>query len=518
MIYPIGIQNFESLINDGYVYVDKTALVYQMATTGRYYFLSRPRRFGKSLLLSTLEAYLSGKKELFKGLAIEKLEHKWEEHPILHLDLNTAKYDAMDSLNHVLDDSLKKWEEIYGTFPTEVTFALRLKGIVERAYEKTGHRVVILVDEYDKPMLQAIGNETLQAEYRSTLKAFYSVLKTQDRYIKLAFLTGVTKFGKVSVFSDLNNLNDISMDDRYINICGITDGELHEYFDNDVALLGERNGLAKKECYTKLKEQYDGYHFDYKTEGLYNPFSILNTLAKMKFANYWFETGTPSFLIYLMKNSNYQLDKLTEEQVPSDFLNSIDSMSRNPIPVIYQSGYLTIKGYNEEFDIYRLGFPNKEVESGFIKYLIPFYTPVEEEKTGFFITNFIMDIRRGAPESFMQRMQSMFADTDYKITGKMELYFQNAMYLVFKMLGFYTDVERTTSNGRIDIVLKTKDYIYVMELKLDGSADDALRQIEEKGYALPFAKDPRKLYKIGVDFSSETRGIKEWKIIPDADA
>ena len=371
MIYPIGIQNFESLINDGYMYVDKTALVYQMTTTGRYYFLSRPRRFGKSLLLSTLEAYLSGKKELFKGLAIEKLEHKWEE--------------------------------IYGTFPTEVTFALRLKGIVERAYEKTSHRVVIFVDEYDKPMLQAIGNELLQTEYRSTLKAFYSVLKTQDRYIKLAFLTGVTKFGKVSVFSDLNNLNDISMDDRYINICGITDRELHEYFDNDVALLGERNGLTKEECYTKLKEQYDGYHFDCKTEGLYNPFSILNTLAKMKFANYWFEIGTPSFLVYLMKNSNYQLDKLTEEQVSGDFLNSIDSMSRNPIPVIYQSGYLTIKGYNEEFDIYRLGFPNKEVESGFIKYLIPFYTP-EEEKTGFFITNFIMDIRRGAPESFMQRM------------------------------------------------------------------------------------------------------------------
>ena len=309
----------------------------------------------------------------------------------------------MDSLNHVLDDSLKKWEEIYGTFPTEVTFALRLKGIVKRAYEKTSHRVVILVDEYDKPMLQAIGNEVLQTEYRSTLKAFYSVLKTQDRYIKLAFLTGVTKFGKVSVFNDLNNLNDISMDDRYINICGITDRELHEYFDNDVALLGERNGLTKEECYTKLKEQYDGYHFDCKTEGLYNPFSILNTLAKMKFANYWFEIGTPSFLVYLMKNSNYQFDKLTEEQVSGDFLNSIDSMSRNPIPVIYQSGYLTIKGYNEEFDIYRLGFPNKEVESGFIKYLIPFYTP-EEEKTGFFITNFIMDIRRGAPESFMQRM------------------------------------------------------------------------------------------------------------------
>ena len=504
--FPIGIQNFESLINDGYVYVDKTALVYRMATTGRYYFHIRPRRFGKSLLLSTIEAYLSGKKELFKGLAIEKLEQKWEEHPILHLDLNTENYKEPDSLRRRLDSTLSYWEQLYGTRAVETSLPLRFEGIVRRACEQTGHRVVILVDEYDKPMLQAIGNETLQAEYRNLLKAFYSVLKSQDRYIKLAFLTGVTKFGKVSVFSDLNNLNDISMDYRYMDICGITDKELHENFDGDVALLGERNGLTKEECYVKLKEQYDGYHFDYDTVGLYNPFSIFNTLSKLKFSDYWFETGTPSFLVYLLKHSNYRLDRITEEQVSGDLLNSIDSMSRNPIPVIYQSGYLTIKGYDDRFGIYRLGF---------IKYLVPFYTPIEEEKTGFLITNFIMDIERGEPDSFMQRLQSMFADTDYKIVGKMELYFQNAMYLVFKMMGFYTDVERTTSNGRIDVVLQTKDYIYVMELKLDGSADEALCQIEEKGYALPFAKDSRKLYKIGVNFSSETRGIVEWKIVED---
>ena len=458
---------------------------------------------------------MSGKKELFKGLAIEKLEQKWEEHPILHLDLNTENYKEPDSLRRRLDSTLSYWEQLYGTRAVETSLPLRFEGIVRRACEKTGHRVVILVDEYDKPMLQAIGNETLQAEYRNLLKAFYSVLKSQDRYIKLAFLTGVTKFGKVSVFSDLNNLNDISMDYRYMDICGITDKELHENFDGDVALLGERNGLTKEECYVKLKEQYDGYHFDYDTVGLYNPFSIFNTLSKLKFSDYWFETGTPSFLVYLLKHSNYRLDRITEEQVSGDLLNSIDSMSRNPIPVIYQSGYLTIKGYDDRFGIYRLGFPNKEVETGFIKYLVPFYTPVEEEKTGFLITNFIMDIERGEPDSFMQRLQSMFADTDYKIVGKMELYFQNAMYLVFKMMGFYTDVERTTSNGRIDVVLQTKDYIYVMELKLDGSADEALRQIEEKGYALPFAKDSRKLYKIGVNFSSEIRGIVEWKIVED---
>ena len=402
-LYPVGIQNFEDLRSRGYIYVDKTLLLYNLVQTGKYYFLSRPRRFGKSLMISTLEAYFLGKRELFKGLAMESLEKDWTVHPVLHMDLNTEKYDTEASLENKLELTLKQWEAEYGHNPDEYSVATRFEGVIRRAAKKMGQKVVILIDEYDKPMLQAITNPELQTKFRNTLKAFYGALKSCDGSIHFAMLTGVTKFSKVSVFSDLNNLNDISMDDRYINICGITDRELHEYFDNDVALLGERNGLTKEECYTKLKEQYDGYHFDCKTEGLYNPFSILNTLAKMKFANYWFEIGTPSFLVYLMKNSNYQLDKLTEEQVSGDFLNSIDSMSRNPIPVIYQSGYLTIKGYNEEFDIYRLGFPNKEVESGFIKYLIPFYTP-EEEKTGFFITNFIMDIRRGAPESFMQRM------------------------------------------------------------------------------------------------------------------
>jgi hypothetical protein len=513
MIYPIGIQNFEKIRNDGYVYVDKTALIYELATTGSYYFLSRPRRFGKSLLISTLEAYFSGKKELFTGLAIEKLEQKWTCHPILHLDLNTANYENEDSLKQVLNDCLSFWEKIYGVSPTEVTPELRFKGLVRRAYEKTGERVVILVDEYDKPMLQAIGNDKLQEKYRNTLKAFYSVVKTQDEFIKFGFFTGVTKFGKVSVFSDLNNLTDISMDYRYIDICGITDEELHSYFDEPIGELALRNKMNKEECYAKLKLQYDGYHFDEESEGLYNPFSILNTLAKKKFGNYWFETGTPSFLVYLLKNANYDLNHITEEQVTSDLLGSIDSVSMNPIPIIYQSGYLTIKGYDEEFSLYKLGFPNREVENGFIKYLMPYYTPAKEEQSAFFIADFVKDIRQGNPDGFMERMQTMFADNDYQIAGKMELYFQNAMYVIFKLMGFYVEVERTTSRGRIDVVLKTKDYIYVMELKLDGSADEALKQIDDKGYAEPFAKDGRTLYKIGVNFSSETRGIKEWKSI-----
>jgi hypothetical protein len=276
--------------------------------------------------------------------------------------------------------------------------------------------------------------------------------------------------------------------------------------------LAQANGISKQECYDKLKEQYDGYHFEEDAPGIYTPFSLLNTFDNKKFRDYWFETGTPSFLVELLKHSDYDLNGLQEEQISADMLNSIDSMSRNPIPVIYQSGYLTIKDYDERFKLYQLGFPNKEVENGFVKYLLPFYTPVEEEKSDFFIANFINDVEHGNPDGFMERMQTMFSDTDYQITGKMEKYFQNAMYVIFKMLGFYVEVERTTSRGRIDVVLKTKGYIYVMELKLDGSADEALKQIEDKGYATPFANDKRALYKIGVNFSSATRGIEEWKI------
>ena len=513
MKYPIGIQDFEKMRNDGYVYVDKTALIYEMADTGSYYFLSRPRRFGKSLLLSTIEAYLSGKRELFKGLAIETLEKNWTKYPILHLDLNTAKYDEADSLEKILDDALNLWECEYGTSPTEVTPELRFKGIVRRAAEKTGQRVVILVDEYDKPLLQAIGNEALQNEYRNTLKAFYSVLKTQDRYIKLGFLTGVTKFGKVSVFSDLNNLKDISMDKRYQTICGITEEEIHIYFEDAIKKLAANYSLSYEAVCSKLKEHYDGYHFMENAIGLYNPFSLLNTLDQNKFGSYWFETGTPSFLVEMLKKDDYVLPNLTEEQVSADVLNSVDSMSANPIPVIYQSGYLTIKGYDERFDIYKLGFPNKEVEDGFIQYLVPYYVPVRKEESAFFIAYFVEDVEKGKPEEFMKRMETMFADGNYQIAGKAELYFQNAFYVIMKMMGFYTEVERTTSRGRIDMTIKTQNYIYVMEFKLDGTPDEALKQIEEKGYAEPFAMDNRKLYRIGVNFSSEKRCIDGWKLL-----
>ena len=507
MKYPIGIQSFSEIRTKGFVYVDKTSLLYRLVTEGKYYFLSRPRRFGKSLLLSTFEAYFEGRKELFEGLAISRLEEEWERYPILHLDLNTAKYDCREALERQLDFHLHQWEEVYGSESYEKDLWSRFQGVIRRACERTGHQVVILIDEYDKPLLQAIGNDALQSEYRSTLKAFYGALKSCDKYIRFAFLTGVTKFGKVSVFSDLNNLKDISFDRRYIEICGITEKELHDNFDQRVGELGAANGLSKDECYSRLKEDFDGYHFEYDTVGLYNPFSVLNTLDSCQFRDYWFETGTPSFLVQQLQKTDYPLSRMTEEELTADTLNSIDIMDENPLPLLYQSGYLTIRSYDKEFKSYLLGFPNREVREGFIRYLVPFYTPKTSQKAPFHIGNFIKEVRTGDAEGFMHRLESLFVGGDYQIMGNKEIYFQNVIYVLFQLMGLYVDVERHTANGRMDIVMQTSDFVYIFELKIDQTADAALRQIEEKHYASAFAADSRHIYKIGVNFSTEKRTI-----------
>lgn len=511
MKYPIGIQDFVKLRQGGFAYVDKTKFVYKLADEGSYYFLSRPRRFGKSLFLSTLEAYFLGRKELFEGLAIYDMEKEWKSHPIFYIDLNTANFRDENSLYEVLNSHVSVWEEKYGAREYETTLALRFKGVIARAAEKEGRGVVILIDEYDKPILQTLRNQELQEKHRSLLKSFYSVLKTQDRYIRFAFITGVTKFGKVSVFSDLNNLMDISMDQRYISICGMTQDELLYNFREGIEQLGEAYGDTEEETLNKLKIRYDGYHFEEDTVGIYNPFSVLNTLAKLRYKDYWFETGTPTFLVDLLKMHNYRLPDITREKVSGDVINSIDSMSTNPIPVIYQSGYLTIKGYDERFKKYRLGFPNKEVEEGFLNFLLPLYTSAGNNSP-FMVDEFVQDVESGNPERFMQRMKAFFADTSYQVVGNAELYFQNAMYLVFKIMGFYTQVERPTSDGRIDAIIQTPDYIYIIECKLDRTADEALRQINESDYAAPFAMDKRRIYKIGVNFSSQTRGVEQWII------
>lgn len=369
MKYPIGIQDFEKLRTNGYSYVDKSRFVYKLSTEGEYYFLSRPRRFGKSLFLSTLEAYFQGKKELFKGLAIYDLETEWKKYPIFHIDLNTANFREKDSLYTVLNDYLTTWESKYGTRESEATLALRFKGVIARAAEKEGCGVVILIDEYDKPILQTLRDPELQAEHREQLKAFYSVLKTQDRYIKFAFLTGVTKFGKVSVFSDLNNLTDISMDHRYISICGMTEKELLTNFKEGINELASANEDNETETIDKLRMRYSGYHFEENSEEIYNPFSVLNTLANSRYDDYWFKANTHTFLIDILKKHDYCITDLNKAQVKANMMNNVDS---NPIPVIYQSGYLTIKSYDERFKNYQLGIPNKEVEEGILNILSPF--------------------------------------------------------------------------------------------------------------------------------------------------
>ena len=467
-LYPVGIQNFEKIRKDGYIYVDKTALLYQLVKTGQYYFLSRPRRFGKSLMISTLEAYFIGKRELFKGLDMERLEKDWTVYPVLHMDLNTRNYFDYESLVGILSQNLEEWEKLYGDEKKDRVPEERFMYVIKRACEKTGHKVVILIDEYDKPILQTISKPELQTEYRNTLKAFYGALKSCDGYIRFAMLTGVTKFSKVSVFSDLNNLMDISM--------------------------------------------YDGYHFCYKSTGMYNPFSLLNTFAKRQIGSYWFETGTPTYLVELMKLHHYNVEEIEHIVTSGPVLDSIDAASTDPVPVIYQSGYLTIKDYNAEFENYTLGFPNREVEQGFFRFLLPHYASVSTSKSPYEIQRFVGEVRQGDVDGFLDRLRTFFDDTPYELARYREVHYQNILYIVFKLMGFHTEVEYRTARGRVDLVLKTADYIYVMEFKLEGTAEEAMRQIEEKGYAAPFAADGRKVIKVGVNFSAETRSIDKWII------
>ena len=511
--YPIGIQNFESLRRNGFLYIDKTALVYELANTGRYYFLGRPRRFGKSLLMSTLEAYFEGKRELFRGLAIERMETEWKTYPVLHLDLNAKQYRKAEDLAAILNMHLESWEAAYGEPSSNRSPEERFMRVIQKACEQTGREVVILVDEYDKPLALNLEDEALQDEYRSQLKAFYGVMKSADRYIRFALLTGVTKFSKVSVFSDLNNIDDISMWGKYAEICGITEQEIRTDLDAEVGALAAANGMTKDACYAELRRRYDGYHFHQDTVGMYNPFSLLNTLNKQEFKDYWYETGTPTVLIRLLQANHFDLSDVAHGEVSAQLMSRVDSVRENPLPMLFQSGYLTIKGYDKEFDEYVLGFPNEEVERGFVGGLLPLYTNARPSMSQFSIAQFVKEVRRGQAEAFMKRLAAMMADTDYRIVGDSELYFQNFLFIFFRLLGFYVEVERATSDGRMDMVVKTSDYVYLLEFKLDASADAALRQIEERHYADAFAADARRLFRIGANFSLEHRCLDDWKVV-----
>lgn len=512
MIYPIGRQNFENLRNDGYVYVDKTALIYKLVKEGSVYFLSRPRRFGKSLLLSTLEAYFTGKKHLFKGLAIEELEKEWNTYPVLHLDLNAKKFDRKQDLEEILNAQLHYYEEQYGYNAVDTSIEGRFRAVIRAAKEKTGRNTVVLIDEYDKPILQAIGNEPLQDEFRNTLKAFYGVLKSADADLKFALLTGVSKFSKVSVFSDLNNLNDISMSPRFHNICGITEEELHTVFDQEIQSLADNNNQTKEQAYQQLKNTYDGYHFTHGATGLYNPFSVLWTLNEKRYGSYWFSTGTPTYLVELIKKANFNIEELSNYEASEEQLNSIHTNTIDPIPVLYQSGYLTIKNFDERFRLYTLNYPNEEVKNGFVNFLLPFYTKVQATQTTTIVSKFITSVEKGKAEEFMKQLQSLMAGTPYELIKELENHYQNVIYIITKLMGLYVQAEYRTSSGRIDLLIGTKEYIYIIELKFNGSARQAIEQIEQKDYSLPFETDSRRIIKIGANISHKTRNIEEWII------
>ena len=510
--YPIGIQSFEKLRRDGYVYVDKTELVYQLANNGSYYFLGRPRRFGKSLLISTLESYFLGQKDLFKGLAIEKLEKDWTQYPVFHLDLNAQSYQEEKDLLSILNEFVCKQEDIYGREESEEGPARRFAGVIARACEMTGRQAVILVDEYDKPLVQAIGNEKLDEEYRTILKGFYGVLKSCDRYIRFALLTGVSRFSHVSIFSDLNNLQDISMDERYASICGISEREMIANFPEEINALARKKGVSYDEALGQLRKMYDGYHFVENSEGLYNPFSLLQALSTLKLGSYWYSTGTPTLLLKALQDINFPLDGLSGYEADSDELNGGDDYEASPVSLLYQTGYLTIKGYNKERGSYILDFPNQEVERSFLKFLFPKYAHVENNRTQFAINNFVDDVRAGNVDGFMTRLKSFYADVPYELTSDLERHYHNVLFILTKLLGFYVEAEKHNAQGRIDLVIKTKKYIYIIELKLDGTAEQALAQINEKHYADPYKSDGRQVIKVGANFNSEQRNIERWLV------
>ena len=510
---PIGIQTFEDIRNDGYLYVDKTALMWTIANIGKPFFLSRPRRFGKSLLISTFEAYFKGRRDLFTGLAVEQLEKKWEEYPVLHLDLNAEKYDSPDRLDAILSNQLTQWEAIYGRGEDETTLSSRFLGVIRRASEQAGRGVVVLVDEYDKPLLQAIQNEPLLDSYRSTLKAFYGVLKSADRYLRFAFLTGVTKFSQVSVFSDLNQLNDISLNYDFSTLCGITREELLANFEPEIAALSQANDMSTEEVVETMTRQYDGYHFHPDGAGVFNPFSVLNAFSKLELGSYWFQTGTPTFLVELLQKSEYDLRTLLNGiEAPTSSFAEYRMDANNPVPLIYQSGYLTIKDYDRRFNNYLLDFPNDEVRYGFINFLVPFYTPMKNNDQGFYIGKFIDELEKGDYESFLTRLEAFFADIPYELNDQTERHYQVIFYLVFKLMGQFTEAEVRSTRGRADAMVKTPKYVYVFEFKLNGTAEEAMKQIDEKGYLIPYQKDHREIIKIGVEFSAETRNINRWLV------
>lgn len=511
--YPLGIQNFEKLRDAGLLYIDKTRFVYELVCRPGYYFLARPRRFGKSLFLSTIKACCEGKKHLFSGLEIESLmPGDWPRRPVLYLDFVSGDFDSSEAVAEVLDKTLSRWETEYGVTVSSGSFARRMETVIRRASETSGQKVVILVDEYDRPLTSNYDHPEIMEEILEQLYGFYSVFKGMDEYIHMGMLTGVTKFGKLSIFSGLNNLHDISLNETFAGVCGVTDEELHSYLTPGIEEFAEKRSLTIGETFGRLKAYYDGYHFSENLLDIYNPYSLMSALAEKRLGDFWFESGTPTLLFQAIRRHQAVLSDIPGSSVAPGRLTGSPMDGTSIIPLLYQSGYLTIRSYDSQSDRFTLDFPNIEVKKGFFECLLPALSGHSDESADSFINKVCSALKRGDAESFVGELKSYLADIPYDLRrdiGRYESYYQNLFYSIVKMLGFKVEAEYHTSAGSIDILIKTDQFVYIVELKLRGSARDVIRQIEERGYALPFETDGRKSIRIGLSFSMSTHTVED---------
>ena len=514
--YPLGIQTFSEIVKGNYFYADKTAIVYQLAHYAKFHFLSRPRRFGKSLFVSTLQAYFEGKKELFKGLAIEQMEKEWTAYPVIHLDLSCGKYYSLENTKIILNNILKVEEQKYGIEVPESEregFGGRFRDILLAATAQTGKQVVVLIDEYDAPIHDSVSDEELQKAIRNIMRDFFSPLKQQEGNIRFVFITGISKFSQLSIFSELNNLKILTLKDEYSSCCGITKSELTQYFREGIEEMAEHNGLTYEETLRQLRQHYDGYHFSINSEDIFNPYSIINALDDKEFNSYWFTSGTPTFLVELLQQKNLDMLNLDDLWINDDRFDTPTEKLTDPIPVLFQSGYLTIKGYERRGKLYHLCFPNQEVRQGFSKSLVRYYTAQDMNRYDAIVyaysKNVLINDDMGA---FMPHLKAFYDKFPYTIINNNERHYQAVMFTIFTMLGEDVKVEHTTSDGRIDLVLKTDKSIFIFELKYEKSADTAMAQISGKDYAKAFADDERKVVKVGINFSEDQRSIEDWVI------
>ncbi|MCS2639832.1 MULTISPECIES: ATP-binding protein [Bacteroides] len=513
-LYPIGIQTFSKIREGNYLYIDKTEYVYRMThSASSYMFLSRPRRFGKSLLTSTLHSYFSGRKEQFHGLAMEKLEKEWTEYPVLHFDMSTAKHADSEQLLQELNLKLYGYEQIYGRLEEEVNPNQRLMGLIKRAYEQTGKKVVVLIDEYDAPLLDVVHERENLDVLRNIMRNFYSPLKACDPYLRYVFLTGITKFSQLSIFSELNNIKNISMDEPYAAICGISEDEIRLQMKDDLGGLAKKLEITPEEALMKLKENYDGYHFTSPSPDIYNPFSLLNAFADGKFGSYWFGSGTPTYLVKMLDKFGVKPSEIGRRQLKSSVFDAPTETMTDAVPLLYQSGYITIKDYNKMLDLYTLDIPNKEVRLGLMESLLPYYVNNKTPEATTMVAYLFYDIQNGDMDAALHRLQEFLSTIPYCDNTRFEGHYQQVFYIIFSLLGYYVDVEVRTPRGRVDIVLRTKTTLYVMELKLDKSAGEAMEQIDLKNYPERFALCGLPVVKVAVSFDSERCTIGDWEII-----